>query len=60
MNRSLLRSNSFVGAAKRLVKKDPHIAEQVSYVLKLLSQDAFDPSLKTHKLKGNFKRVFGM
>ncbi len=55
MKRLLLRSTSFIGAAKKIVKKDPHMAEYIKYTLELLSQDAFDPSLKTYKLKGNLK-----
>ena len=53
MKRLLLRSNSFIRAARRMVKKYPHIAEDMESALELLSKDAFHPLLKTHKLKGN-------
>ena len=29
-------------------------ADQIEQALRLLSEDAFDPRLKTHKLKGKF------
>ena len=52
VNRLLIRSNAFVRAAKRLVKKHPHAAADLRSALALLSEDAFDPMLKTHRLKG--------
>lgn len=55
MNRLLLRSNSFIRAARRTIKKYPHIAKDMEEALELLSKDAFHPLLKTHKLKGNLK-----
>ncbi len=55
MKRGLLRSNAFVRAAKRLVKKRPDVAEDLRVALELLSEDAFHPKLKTHKLKGDLE-----
>ncbi|MBI3599589.1 MAG: type II toxin-antitoxin system YafQ family toxin [Nitrospinae bacterium] len=55
MKRFLLRSSSFIRASKRTVKKDSYIAEDIQAALKLLSEDAFHPRLKTHKLKGNLE-----
>ena len=52
MKRQLLRSGSFVRAARRLVKKRHHAAEDLHIALKLLSEDAFHAQLRTHKLKG--------
>ena len=52
MNRMLLMSAAFVRAAKRLVKKNPEMASVLQSTLNLLAEDAFHPSLKTHKLKG--------
>lgn len=51
----LLRSTSFIRAAQRTVKKYPHIAKDIQATLELLSEDAFNPLLKTHKLKGELK-----
>lgn len=52
MNRVLIRSHAFVRAAKRFIKGHPHAAETLRETLKLLAEDAFDPRLRTHKLKG--------
>ena len=38
---------------KTLTKKNPALAEDLRGTLELLAEDAFDPRLKTHKLKGN-------
>lgn len=55
MNRVLLRSPSFVRAAKRFVRRDPATAAAIHSTLRLLTEDAFDPRLRTHKLKGSLK-----
>jgi addiction module RelE/StbE family toxin len=44
-----------VRAAKRRVKKDPRVAEDLRAALELLAEDAFHPQLRTHKLKGKLK-----
>ena len=53
MKRLLIRSNSFVRDAKRLAKRDAEGLEQLLAALALLETDAFQPRLKTHKLKGD-------
>jgi len=73
MRRTLVRSNTFVRAAKYLLipkghkfrlsrqaaqlsfKKHPHLANDLQTTLTLLSEDAFQPKLKTHKLKGSLE-----
>lgn len=52
MKRQLLRSSAFVRAARKLVKRNPGIADNLRSTLELLSEDAFHPRLRTHKLKG--------
>ncbi|CAG0941126.1 hypothetical protein BROC_01287 [Candidatus Brocadiaceae bacterium] len=52
MKRALIRSNAFVRAAKQLLRKNPQLAADIQTALTLLSEDAFHPKLKTHKLKG--------
>ncbi len=52
MNRVLIQSPTFVRAAKRFVKKNPSLADAIRSTLQLLTEDAFDPRLRTHKLKG--------
>lgn len=53
MRRRLNRSDAFVRAAKRIVKRSPIAAEGMRTALQQLAEDAFHPSLKTHKLKGD-------
>lgn len=55
MRRRLLRTSAFVRAAKRIVKKNPEIAEGLRAVLEQLAEDAFQPGLRTHKLKGDLE-----
>jgi len=55
LKRLLLRSTSFVRAAKRLVRKSPDATDHLLATLELLSLDAFHDRLKTHKLKGNLE-----
>ena len=52
MKRVLLQSTAFVRAAKRLLKKQADAADDLRQTLQLLADDAFNPELKTHKLKG--------
>jgi mRNA-degrading endonuclease YafQ of YafQ-DinJ toxin-antitoxin module len=52
MRRLLLQSAAFVRAARRLVKKHPGAAPALRAALESLASDAFNPALKTHKLKG--------
>ena len=52
MRRLLLRSSAFVRAARRAVKKNPRVAGEIQETLELLSADAFQPRLRTHKLQG--------
>lgn len=52
MRRFLLQSAAFVRAARRLVKKNPKAAPILQAALESLAEDAFQPALKAHKLKG--------
>jgi addiction module RelE/StbE family toxin len=51
----LLRSNTFVRAARKTLKKRPEIAPNIQNTLELLSVKPFHPRLRTHKLKGEFQ-----
>jgi addiction module RelE/StbE family toxin len=53
VRRTLVKSPAFVRAARRLVKKHPGAADDLRSTLELLQEDAHDPRLKTHKLKGD-------
>jgi addiction module RelE/StbE family toxin len=55
VKRQLLPSPSFLRAARRTVKKQPQIAAELQTILELLSEDAFHPQLRTHKLKGKLE-----
>jgi mRNA-degrading endonuclease YafQ of YafQ-DinJ toxin-antitoxin module len=55
VRRLLLRSRAFVRAAQRLVKKDRHKAKALQGASELLTEDAFSPRLKIHKLKGELE-----
>ncbi len=54
MSRPLIKTSAFVRSAKKVLKRDRMLAQALQDTLSLLSEDAFHPSLKTHKLKGNF------
>lgn len=45
-------STAFLRAAKRVVRRQPALAGDIQETLRLLSEDAFDSRLRTHKLKG--------
>jgi mRNA-degrading endonuclease YafQ of YafQ-DinJ toxin-antitoxin module len=49
---TLLRTNAFVRAAKRIVKRRPELAEDIATALTQLASHPQHPSLKTHKLTG--------
>ena len=51
----LLRSSSFVRNARKVVKKQPQLAQNIQNTLEYLATDPFQPQLKTHKLKGDLK-----
>ncbi|MGC8495295.1 MAG: type II toxin-antitoxin system YafQ family toxin [Syntrophobacteraceae bacterium] len=55
MKRVLLRTSSFIRSARRIIRKDPAIAEDIRAALHLLAENAFHPALKTHKLKGKLE-----
>ena len=51
----LLRSTSFIRAAKKYISKYPQAAADIRDALQLLANDLSHPRLKTHKLKGDLK-----
>ena len=58
MRRLLIRSSAFVRAARRVVKRGPNAAEGLRAALEQLAEDAFHPSLRTHKLKGDLESLW--
>lgn len=55
MRRVVLPSSAFIRAGKRLAKKRPDVAPAMAAALETLAEDAFQPALRTHKLKGDLK-----
>lgn len=55
MKRVLLRSNTFVRTAKKMLRKKPLLASDILKALERLESDAFHPFLKTHKLIGSLE-----
>ncbi|MFB2920032.1 MULTISPECIES: type II toxin-antitoxin system YafQ family toxin [Aerosakkonema] len=45
-------ARSFKRAYKAIIRKRPELQPKVEAVLRLLAENTFDPSLQTHKLKG--------
>ncbi len=52
MSRELLRSPAFARALRAWLKSRPGAAEAIEATLQQLSEDAYHPSLRTHKLRG--------
>jgi addiction module RelE/StbE family toxin len=52
VSRPLILTSAYVRASKRIVKHQPHALAAIRYTLERLEADAFDPRLRTHKLKG--------
>ena len=53
MRREVHPSSAFARAMKRLGKKDRRAFAAIRATLVMLQEDAFDPQLGSHKLKGD-------
>lgn len=53
--RTLIWSNTFVRALRRVTRNNPEVHREVEATLELMVQDPFSAQLKTHKLKGKLK-----
>jgi addiction module RelE/StbE family toxin len=56
--RTVIWEEGFRRALKRLIKKQPSLQPKIIAVLQGLSENPFEPSLKTHKLKGELKGLW--
>jgi addiction module RelE/StbE family toxin len=56
--RTVIWEEGFRRALKRLIKKQPLLQVKVIATLECLTDNPFDPSLKTHKLKGELKGLW--
>lgn len=46
-------SSGFKRSFRKITKKNPQLKNQIVNVLRLLADDPFTPSLRSHKLTGN-------
>jgi mRNA-degrading endonuclease YafQ of YafQ-DinJ toxin-antitoxin module len=53
VKRPIVPTTAFLRSARRASAKNTAIEEAIRDALRLLELDAFDPQLKTHKLRGN-------
>jgi mRNA interferase YafQ len=56
--RALNYSTSFERALRKIINKRPQQGPEIVRTLQELTNDAFSPSLKTHKLKGELKNRY--
>lgn len=55
MSHLLLRSSAFVRDSRRLLRRQPDLADQLLQTLRLLAADPYAARLKTHRLKGKHR-----
>ena len=58
MSRALLPTAAFTRAAKRVARRQPQVLQAIRETLTRLEADAFDPQLRTHKLKGDLAETW--
>ncbi|MFB2922477.1 MULTISPECIES: type II toxin-antitoxin system YafQ family toxin [Aerosakkonema] len=51
--KNLVWSSAFIRAFKRLVRQNPQLRSAIEQTLQQLAEDPFNPSLRSHKLKGD-------
>ncbi|BAY75266.1 hypothetical protein NIES25_16840 [Nostoc linckia NIES-25] len=51
--KNLVWSPIFVRTSKCLVKKNPELGSQIEQLLQQIAEEPFQPSLRSHKLKGD-------
>ena len=50
----LVWSSKFTRAVKKLTRQKPHLLDDLETALRQLEADPYHPSLRTHKLSGDF------
>lgn len=55
MRRMLIQTRTFLRDVRHTIKKNPRLRENIELTAELLSEDSFNPKLKTHKLKGSLE-----
>ena len=54
---TLVWSAGFTRSAEKFIKTHPDLREKFAAILRELEKDPFQPHLKYHQLRGNFKGV---
>ena len=54
---TLVWSDGFTRSAEKFIKSHPDLRDKFAAILRDLENDPFQPHLKYHQLKGNFKGV---
>jgi addiction module RelE/StbE family toxin len=54
---TLVWSAGFTRSAEKFIKSHPDLRERFAVILRELENDPFQPHLKYHRLRGNFKGV---
>ena len=54
---TLVWSAGFTRSAERIIKNHPDLREKFAAILRELEKDPFQPHLKYHQLRGNFKGI---
>ncbi len=60
MNIKLIETGKFIRKANKLVRKNKFLDRKLEVVLDKLVSNPFDPSLKTHKLKGKLSEFYSV
>ncbi len=55
MSHVIVYTPAFIRAARQLTAKAPRLADNLRATLELMEANPFDPSLRSHKLKGALK-----
>lgn len=53
-------TKKFRKESAKLISRNPSLRNKFSETLKLLSENPFDPNLKTHKLKGELEELWSL
>ncbi len=54
----LIKSKKFSKKYSKIFAKEPLLINKIDNTLRILSEDPFDNSLRTHKLKGNLEGLY--
>lgn len=58
MSYPFVKSSNFIRAARKIAKRNPDFIIELNDVLNSLSDNPFEITLKTHKLKGELKNCW--